>query len=674
MVCPSCGKAGTGRALFCGGCGASLVVAVGNTVPRAVDPQPADWVPYADAIVAPEQASPTTSAVAGPLGARLSQRGTGATSAAAASVPAVVALCGARRRPGSRAALIIAALLAVLVGGGVVGARMLTLTVVSARGPMADLLPASTVLYASANLQPDGAQGTNLQALTAAFTDRPGFARIRKLITDGIAAKPGQPGCHAQAPFSWDDMRHSWINGRMAVAVTDPAALGATGSNTQAARDSIVGIIGLRVTLTLGDVFSHFRLGTAAQSSSYNGVTIYSIRSDSTCGPSLPTTSGVTGYATLLNGYAVIGASPASVEREIDVYQGKLPKLSESAGFKRLGAAIPADGLAFAYLDTPTLVRSIPGGSPYLSTLPASLRGMSTDPRYADARGALGPSGLALTAKPTGFDLQAVQLSNVPLPSLAYTTPNAAARALPDGTIFYLSLDNLKALYDSATGQLRKSGLLDARSLQQTNTQVGDALGLLDGEYAFALLPTDMNAASHLSGSDTTGLPLVAMIDLGARTDAPLAIRRTLAGFDSGPSPFGLVPSHSPRGAAIYAASAGYGYALIKNWLVISPSIKAVTASMEGTLYGGKPSLAGGSIYGLLHDVIGGKQTEVMLLDLGSLRTGMEALLPRGSATIRDRYETIRPLLVPIRALALSATAEDGGKTERADLFLAIAR
>ena len=568
----------------------------------------------------------------------------------------------------------MAALLAVLVGGGAVGARMLTLTVVSAHGPMADLLPASTVLYASADLQPDGAQGTNLQALTAAFTDQPGFAKIRRLITDATNAKPGRPGCRTQVPFSWDDIMHSWIDGRMAVAVTDPAALGTTANNTQAARDGVVGIVGLRVRLTLGDVFSHFRLGTAAQSSSYNGVTIYSLRSDSACGPSLPTASAVTGYATLLNGYAVVGASPASVEREIDVYQGKLPKLSGSVGFKRLGAAIPADGLAFVYLDTPTLVRSIPGGSPYLSGLPASLRGMSTDPRYADARGALGPSGLALTAKPTGFDLQAVQLSNVPLPSLAYTTPNLAARALPDASIFYLSLDNLKALYDSATGQMRKSGLLDAHSLQQTNTQVGDAMGLLDGEYAFALLPTDMNAASHLSGSDTTGLPLVAMIDVGAHTDASQAIRRTLAGFDSGASPFGLVPGTSPRGAPIYAAPAGYGYALIKNWLVISSSIKAATASMEGTLYGGKPSLAGGSTYGLLHDVIGGTQTEVMLLDLGGLRASMEALLPRGSAATRDQYETIRPLLVPIRALALSATGEDGGKTERADLFLAIAR
>lgn len=569
-----------------------------------------------------------------------------------------------RRRPSARLAAAVVAALAAVVGGGAYAARTLTVTLVSPSGSVADLLPAGTVLYASLAVRPGGDQGANLRTLTAAFTGQPGFSRIREEIAGQLVGSGACTGTVRARALA--DRVLSWADGTAAIAVTDPAVLRA--HDAAGARDGVVGILGLRVQLSIADIVTQQHLGSAAPAGEYNGVAIYALAGTPGCGP---TGRAASGYAALIHGHAVIGATRRSVEREIDVARGTTPALSASATYRRATAALPPDGLAYLYVDTAAIIKQVPGARGTLAGISKTAAQLGSGPQIGAAGAALGPTALSIAARPTGFDLQAVQISTSPLPNAGGVTPNRAASAVPDGTLFYLSLDNLKGTYAAAVASLKANGLIDDRTISRIQRDYGDALSLLDGEVAVALLPLDARAASAASPQHTDAVPLVALLDVSAHPGAAATSRRLLRTLIGDSPPF--APMGTVHGFALYGAPAGYGFTQIRQWLVFSTAIEQTSAALSHVLYDGGRSLASGAQYALAQQALGAGKTGLMFMDLSGIRTTMEGLFGAPASDTRRQYDRIRPLLVPLRAMAFSSSAEDGGRTSRSDLFIAIA-
>jgi hypothetical protein len=551
-------------------------------------------------------------------------------------------------------------LLAVLLVGGVIGARAITLTLLASHGAMTDLLPSSTVLYASVNLDPAGSQGDNLRSIERAFTSQPGWSHIQHTIDTSLQTSGQGKG----EQFTWDSVSNV-LDKRFAVAVTDASALVSSASDPRAMQNAVVAIVGLKVQASLADIVTSHHVGVPSRVATYHGVDLYHITSS--------LRGGGDAYGAILNGYAVIAATEAGVTREIDVQQGRLARLSDSPRFKQLAGKIAPDGPFFAYLDTPALLDTAEGRT--LADVVSGVAASATRTELRTLRQHLGAAGLGLSAQPSGLDLQALAITaDLPRGS-GSETPNLAAQVVPAGTLAYLSFDNLAATYRTQVNQLLASGTLHRSDYDQIQHQVGDALGLLDGEIALGMLPTDFKALQGLSGNDTASLPLAVLIDVSKHPDAQAVVQRLLRRFyPNDPQPLGLRRGATARGNLLYSTSTGYGYALVKNWLVISPAIGRVGADLEGVLYGGQPSLAASDPFQQARSTVQGSQSMVMLVNLAAVRSDLESgLLPSVSPAERQQYQQdAQPWLAPLRLLAIRGGESSDGSSAGSELFVGI--
>jgi hypothetical protein len=587
-----------------------------------------------------------------------------------------------------------------IVGAGAFAAQSLTVTVLAASGPPAALLPASTALYAEVNIHPGATQAANLQTISRAFTSQPGFANLRAMLTSSLNSSQGSATCtNGTQSFSWNSQVLSWINGTVAVAATDPAAF-SSNQNAPAAKDGMVVIAGLKVQQSIADIILSHQLGSAALATTYQGTSIYTIQDSSTCaagsssltslwpgalrtrlfgggngGVPGTTTTNSAAYAAVLNGYALLGQTPASIEREIDVFRGTRPALSQSASYLRLMAAVPSDRLAYLYMDTPAVLRAAAASQNGKASVPGVGSGSTALP--PQLTNAVGPLVMTVSARPNGVSVQTFSIVKTPAVAAASVTPNAAINVLPAGSLFYESIDNLKALYQPLLNEIASSSSGSSSSTRQTiqalQLAYGPILNLLNGEVALGLLPTNMNALTHLSDKDTTSLPLVMLVDVSKHPNAMATVNGLLATISASDPTVHFSQATTANGNTLYAAPAGYGYARIGRWLVVSTSIRGVAASIEGVLYGHQPSFTSGKIYQRVANAIAGRKTSVSVINLQALRTGLEALLPaNASAQDRQTYAMLRPLLVPLRALSIASSADTAGNISRVNMFLAI--
>jgi hypothetical protein len=528
----------------------------------------------------------------------------------------------------------------------------------------ATLLPASTVLFASYNPNPGGGQGANLRTIESAFGGQSLFNTISKLT----ASKPNNSSCSDVSK-----QLLSWVAGPITLAITDPAALKSSKSSKASAKG--VAILGaMKPGLSVSGIMTQNHLGTAVPVSTYAGVSIYSLKAAPGC---MTTTFGSSPtYAAIANNVAIIAGAQSEIQREINVAQGKAPALSTGSGYKSIIAKLPPTGIGYMYLNLPAIVKATSGssagallgsGSP-LGALPGSA---GSAPQVANV---LGPVGISLTAQANGLDVQAVEVSKAPIPNASVTTPNKGASVLPKGSLFYLSLGNLKGVINSVLDVVSSTSPSSGQQMAQLKLVFGSVLNLLDGEFALGVLPIHSAALSNLGAQDTSSLPLAALFNVSKHPDAGATISNLLTALGASTG-LSFKPSKSSHGNKEYTATGGYGYAVIKGWLVVSTSIKNVAKSIESVLYGGAASLTSGNNYKLAMGSVGKHNSSVMFVDIGQLRGTLEKLiLPTASPADRAQYGKIRPLLLPIKGIEMSTSAENGGKTIRANMLLVISK
>jgi hypothetical protein len=136
-----------------------------------------------------------------------------------------------------------------------------------------------------------------------------------------------------------------------------------------------------------------------------------------------------------------------------------------------------------------------------------------------------------------------------------------------------------------------------------------------------------------------------------------------------------LTPVTLPGGGTAYVNSAGYGYAVLQNWLVASTALKKAVASIQLVLSHASASLASSSVYQAASAGLPAKASATAFFDITAIRTLLEGvLLPSMSKADIAQYQQVRPLLVPLKALESDSSAEDNGKTLRTNLFLLISK
>jgi hypothetical protein len=182
-----------------------------------------------------------------------------------------------------------------------------------------------------------------------------------------------------------------------------------------------------------------------------------------------------------------------------------------------------------------------------------------------------------------------------------------------------------------------------------------------------------MNAVNKLSDKDTTSLPLVMLVDVSKHPNALATVNGLLSAISASDPTIHFTQATTANGNTLYVAPAGYGYTRIGRWLVVSTSIRSVAASIEGVVYGHKPSFTSGKIYQRVAGAIAGRNTSVAVINLQALRTSLEALLPANAGPQdRQTYALLRPLLVPLRALSIASPATTAGDIARVNMFLSI--
>ena len=665
MFCGNCGARAITGALFCGACGTPVVPdgagapagMGGAAFERAADPMaPVGIAPPATTYEDRGIARDLEEAAAWPL----------------APAPGVESGTSAPKRKRRILTRVIAAAVVVLAAGAI-AARMVTITLLASHGSIADLLPATTAIYATVNLSPGGSQGDHLRAIEQAFSSQPAWESVRQQVDsllNGTANGSGVTGGSGQP--TWNQIM-GLTNGQFAVAVTNASALtSAGGYPNQPIRDALVLIAGLKVQGTLSDIVSQHSLGSPTKVDTNNGADIYQI------------SGGIfangTAYATILNGYAVIGETEAALIPEIAVLRGHAPRLSDNPNYKAVTKQAGADGVAFAYADDAALVATLQANQQAeynLMSTSQGVQGLNAD--LAMTQPYLGPLGISVTVQADGLALHAANLTAGSTLVSSGGAPSQGATALPANSLAYLSLHNLTALYGTEIDQLLRYGVMSQDTFDQTENQVAGAISLLDGEAAIGLLPLNLNALQSVNLNTyngpvtTTGLPLVALIDVSQHPDALTTVRawldRTFYQYGENNA---FYTSVTPHGNPLYVWSGGWGYAQIKNWLVLSPAIETAANSVEGVLYGGQGSLAAADP-NLAPSQSGSGSQAVMAIEIQPIFQMLESQMPSMSYDAQRIYQSWEPWLAPLRSLKVTTGTGAGGTATTLDAVLTMA-
>jgi hypothetical protein len=549
-----------------------------------------------------------------------------------------------------------------LLGAGTAAAFTLPVISINADRPLAQMLPAGTVFFVSADLNPVGQTKKNLDRAVHAFTDQPGWSGIVKEFQGGTHSTRSTGSCYDKA--SNQAFQHlSWLGHETAIALVSTSGLNQSGTTASDAlqRDALL-LAPLHVQQTLAQALSGFHLTLPPSGTSYGGTTIYREPFTSCGQASAGTASEV--YAALDKGYVLLALKPEAIERVIDTANGKGQKLATSASYKQLIGKLPANRLATYYVD----------GSAFSKTKFAkSLKGAGSSPLPMASPVSVGtqPAAGALTVEGGGFRFTTVA-KNAGAKTEA-TPGGSLAAQLPNDVLAYVSARNLAKRVKSSVSTYEKSGLLSGSSKDYADALVTEVTDLMTGEVDLVFYrPT--KTLNFSSGSSDFYVPAALMWQVSDENQARTGLDTfALTQLESTDFTAGM-----SGGTSYEAATSGYGYAVRKGWAIASLSIADTLSRLDA---GTSSPLSGSQNFQTAFGATGtplattaSAASSVYYLDLAGTRAEVEkALLPSLPSANRDQYQKdAQPILTPLTILSGSTSSADSGQLDVSTAFLGI--
>jgi hypothetical protein len=228
--------------------------------------------------------------------------------------------------------------IAILVAGGIAAAVVAFGFLRGSADAMVSFAPSDTAVYANLDLEPSGGQLLSLNDILGKFPGLSGGSRdatINQWLDSGLA----------QSGLSHRDVR-SWLGSQLSLIVlrSSDAAIPAEVSLLASTNDSAAQAM-----------FAKFKSGPVGTtqrwtSATYDGVTVHAGQDP----------SGGTDIWAINAHTVIVGTSETAVDEVIDTSQGKHAGLTSEADYTAVQARVPADRLAFLYLDVPHLGAMIP--------------------------------------------------------------------------------------------------------------------------------------------------------------------------------------------------------------------------------------------------------------------------------------------------------------------------
>ena len=225
------------------------------------------------------------------------------------------------------------------------------------------MLPATTVGYVSADVNPSGTTQAHLNRLKSAFTGQSDWSQsaIAAQLKNSSTVSGSGSACFRKASKQFSAELKN-LGHELALAMTSADGINLrpqtsgygsiypSASMQSALKNDFVLLAPIHVQMTLLQALTNTGLSFTIPSkvATYGGVTIYSERVTGCAG--VPATGPSTFYAAQFKDWLVLGLTPQSLHPIIDTANGNRPALSSVSDYNQLKSRLPGDRLATFYL------------------------------------------------------------------------------------------------------------------------------------------------------------------------------------------------------------------------------------------------------------------------------------------------------------------------------------
>jgi Protein of unknown function (DUF3352) len=401
------------------------------------------------------------------------------------------------------------------------------------------------------------------------------------------------------------------------------------------------------------------------------------------------------GHGSLVTGraddYIIVGSDQADVIEIVDVIDGSAASLADSPEARAVAAELPADALAFTYIDAQRVIDAL---GPELAGMH---EGHASEMPQEVWRGQL---GLAISADDAGFrfdtisipsagaDLESMLVENDP--SVATAAERAPADTfafqagrLPENAYVGAPYMLAQAVNDAMSGgeQAGRDAMMDVPTAEEMEEAISTAAGTLGFDPAtdlFDLLGYDFIAFSSFPSITIEGVGLDALVAVSTTDSDALAetaekiaalIDRADAGAD--------VSTRSVAGDTVYIVSGPEteGLPAVEFGVVGDQAVIAVGGGIEDLATEPEASLAEDPQYQTVMGLLPDEYYQVGYLDIGQAIESIDLLMsvmggleiPAAAAAPSDAPDKLQN----IRALGTVAFQRDGMDGSSAILYIA---
>jgi hypothetical protein len=377
----------------------------------------------------------------------------------------------------------------------------------------------------------------------------------------------------------------------------------------------------------------------------------------------------------LVDHVVVIGNSASLIHDIIDTEQGRMARLTDSAGYKATISGLPSDRFGLAYVNGASLVTGI---KKQLAKVPASTPPVMGNISDLDAFTGI---GAALSASDHGITADVVvkldqsKLSAATRQVLASPGhPDTVLKWIPRGSDAFIAVGDLNRTVQS---------LVDSSKSDPSIKNSTDALGLTGPAGVLSHLSGDAALEAQVSSGSPSGA-------LVLRSNDPASLRaffnKLLTSAASLTSGITTVPRSAGPGAAPRTLTTTYrgiaitslqvsqpaqaalapSYAVLDGFGVLGSNLAEVKAVIDAHL--GGAAIGADATYKTARDASLGQASTMLYLNTGSLLKAAKAL-SKGTAAAALNDKTLAAAQ-PIKAVMISGTSAADRVYER--LFLLI--